>query len=354
VFIGAVVILLVIAAWALIRVQRTVTATFPGENGLIAFSGADQPGMWDIWALDPASGVATNLTRTADATESFPAWSPDGSKLLFTRGPNDHLWVMDADGSNQQRVALPLDVEIHGPEWMADGCGISFLADAPSHPASLHLFDLRTSQMQPVVGGLTEPWHSWAPTGDQVAVVRESGSLWVADHSGENLTRLGDYERAREPSWSPDGESIVFSTIQVDGPYAWGIYSIGVTGEDATELLLGAHLSPVWSPDGSTIAFITLVGEQQELRLMNPDGSSVTTLTSFVSGMENLDWQPTPTREVSPPCAIPEPTTAPVDLPPTGGSAAPGVAEPRTATAFILGGLLWMTGAIILLRRFTT
>jgi Tol biopolymer transport system component len=46
-----------------------------------------------------------------------PAWSPDGSKIVFLSNRTAdgeagawHLWVMDADGSNQQQ--LPIDVAI--------------------------------------------------------------------------------------------------------------------------------------------------------------------------------------------------------------------------------------------------
>lgn len=39
----------------------------------------------DLWAIPVSGGGATNLTRTADVTESSPVWSPDGRVLAYGR-----------------------------------------------------------------------------------------------------------------------------------------------------------------------------------------------------------------------------------------------------------------------------
>ncbi|UCF10425.1 MAG: PD40 domain-containing protein [Candidatus Bipolaricaulota bacterium] len=90
------------------------------------------------------AGLATALGLPPDAGVSRPAWSPDGSKIAFSReriaGGIIDLWIMNADGSG----ALVLEEYIEAllattfadtittaadefaPYWLEDGSGIAF------------------------------------------------------------------------------------------------------------------------------------------------------------------------------------------------------------------------------------
>jgi hypothetical protein len=56
-------------------------ATFPGENGRIAFE-SNATGNWEIYSVNPDGTGQTQLT-TNPAEERDPAWSPDGRKIAF-------------------------------------------------------------------------------------------------------------------------------------------------------------------------------------------------------------------------------------------------------------------------------
>ena len=85
---------------------------------MIAFRSA-APGTTDtnIYVIDADGSNKTALT-THPSADLFHAWSPDGSKIVFTteRDGNLELYVMDADGSNPTR--LTEDAAKDGtPDW---------------------------------------------------------------------------------------------------------------------------------------------------------------------------------------------------------------------------------------------
>lgn len=87
------------------------------------------------------------------------------------------------------------------------------------------------------------------------------GSLWTVPTAGGKATRITDlFNDARQPVWSPDGQTIAFFAYR-DGGY--DLWSIRPDGSDQRKLTFGAFddRDPMWSPDGSKIAFASDRGE---------------------------------------------------------------------------------------------
>jgi TolB protein len=134
--------------------------------------------------------------------------------------------------------------------------------------------------------GAFEP--AWSPDGQRIAfgVYNYSDDdidLYVMDADGSNATVRGYGLHA--PSWAPDGQRIAVTGYD-------GIYVLDLTRDDTPPaLLVKDGGSPAWSPDGTKIAFV--VSSDSSLRIMNADGSAVTTLlgggTGFVSAPA---WSP--------------------------------------------------------------
>ena len=138
---------------------------------------------------------------------------------------------------------------------------------------------------------------SWSPDGTHLAYA-DGGQLYIIDTVGGHrtqLTHLPTGSDPTQPSWSPDGDLIVFkSHLNIDVIKADGS-GLAVLLTDPAE-----PWDPAWSPDGSRLAYVNdpagLSGFDFHLWLVNPDGSHRTEIFvsqgCCVTGWGGPAWSP--------------------------------------------------------------
>ena len=178
----------------------------------------------------------------AGISADFVVFSKDGRSVAYVSFPQGILWRANMDGSNPVQ-----------------------LTESPIYPKSL----------------------CWSPDGSQIAFVDHSPGakdaifLIATDASGKPQRILPrDNQAETDPSWSPDGKSIAFSTSPNVGASATA--DLQIFDLQTREAMPVPHsaglLVPRWSPDGRSLAAMTL--DTFGLKILNLSSQTWTSLNT--------------------------------------------------------------------------
>ena len=190
----------------------------------------------------------------------------------------------------------------NSPSWRSDCAEIAYVQNlgvSVMKRDGEHLRDLYRYEPGSSVASAAS-WTAWSPDGTRLAFAAENlGSddgywarhIWVIEADGSNMVQLTSGPQwDNSPSWSPDGNQIVFQRAFTDGGSQ--IVTIDVDGSNETPLTARStkESSPSWSPDGATIGYVT---GQGQLALMAPDGSNRREIVAnHAHARGGMSWSP--------------------------------------------------------------
>jgi dipeptidyl aminopeptidase/acylaminoacyl peptidase len=290
------------------------------------------------------------------STVSGPQLSPDGRQIVYTHGWVDKLndrrrsslHIMNADGSRPRRL-----LDGSSAVWSPDGDRIAYLADGEPDGNQIWVRYMDAEGAATQITRVIEAPSAieWSPDGEWIAFrmfvpesnrwnvegratqYRPRGASWAEAprvveklqyrRDRQGFTRDGAYQifvvravggtprqistgawDAGSPTWSPDGNTIYFSSgprIE-DAEYAYReseVYALDVASGEIRQLTSrrGPDGSPTPSPDGRLIAYTgyDFVGNtwmDSKLYVMNADGSNSRVLADIDRSPGNLRWAP--------------------------------------------------------------
>lgn len=208
----------------------------PNGKHIAFYSKYDGNKTWSIHTMNSDGSNRKRLTHEKNTWDSSPAWSLDGTKIVFAREYRDsedvwheEIWMMDADGNNKTRIK-PLS-----------GIAPSFLKDGRI------LF------------------HSKGPN-SQICIANGDGSniITITNNNAEDW----------QPRVSPNGKQIVFVSNR-DGSQEVFVMNIDGSNQKRLTFSEAAKWHPCWVSNGSKILFASETERFFDLYLMNKDGSQI-------------------------------------------------------------------------------
>jgi dipeptidyl aminopeptidase/acylaminoacyl peptidase len=214
-----------------------VPAWSPDGTRLVFQSDRSQQNDWDIYAVNWDGSGLTRLTSGPEADQE-PAWSPDGTRIAFVR--NGLLHLMNADGSGVTRLSNT--GEDSHPTWGADTGRIVFLSSR-SGTKAIYVMHTDGSGVVQLTSPLDhDEWPAWSPDGRMIAFQRGTDSSGVIHVINADGTGARQVTSGHRPAWSPDGRMLVYDVFamtiaNLDGS---GMRSFG-----------GGRGSPAWTRVGT-------------------------------------------------------------------------------------------------------
>ena len=284
---------LILASAALLATTVTPAfATYPGKNGRIAFIagpdvytmnpdgtnvkqltnlGPDNSAFWESWSPD-GKQIVFNEYRSPD-------YLPQ-------------LWLMNADGSNQHLLLADTGFADERPSFSPDGnsvvfnrcrfdveaCGLYQIGLAGGSPTAITNVNIGIQDVSPQYTSNGNLTFTGVGRGGVIC------AIYLHARDGDGLRQLTPAPLStRQPDWSPDGNLIAVSS-HCGNPQNEEIWIVDVKGNEIRQLtnngndyLAGPHdFHPSWSPQGDAIVFQRLAPDfsSSAIYIMKHDGTS--------------------------------------------------------------------------------
>ena len=202
----------------------------------------------NIWSTHgEQSDAATQISHGAGDGFNGIAWTPDNQILYTAQSPNDwDIWSMNPDGSERTRLTVNVGNNFY-PAVSSDNRYIVFSSNR---------------------GG--------------------NFNIWRMERDGSNPTRLTHGIFDDFPSFTADGQWVIYRTTDFDSRK---LLKVSVSGGEPIELLGKSSYPPAISPDGQFVAAFSTIGNLRGLAVIPSDGGEP---------IRTFDFLPSPTDSDNP------------------------------------------------------
>jgi hypothetical protein len=336
---------------AYIRDVAKPNRTAANPNQLLCYSSDPTCPIPRLWIVRSDGSGAHELLPGGQGSQTGVSWSPDGTRLIYSEAGK--LYLTDPSGSAPQVAdtgassgcAAPCNVD-GSPAFSSDGTKLVFTRDHNNGSSVIATMDLASGRVTELSS--TDPAGGrpgWSPDGKQIVFVRwgekDMGgpipptldAVFVVDADGQNLHQVSPATLAVNSAvWSPDGSRIVITTSPGKPQ---DIYTVRPDGTGLRRLTTdGISKEATWTSDGRILfdrgSGVAGKTSSPDFWIMDADGTNATQLvpgavTGAASG--DYDWERPALQPIGGPAIVPPPwnpsPATPVGPPPPTPSATP-------------------------------
>lgn len=279
------------------------------ESLEIAFA-STRTGISQIYVTDLLGSSFKQLTDLPEGA-CQPAWSPDGTRLVFTspcKNKSDSysdssLYIINADGSGLVHLPSSPGSDFE-PDWSPDGKKIAFTSMRTGH-MQIYVYDLEKDTLTRLTYtpfGTATRQPDWSPDGKQIVYSYRRSinayQIWLMTSTGKDqrqLVRSGINFSDNLPTWAPDGKIILFHERPTDKFAYPDLISISFE-PDARPVRLNLGILSVddvaYSPEGFWLAYESAGTHSSDIFYMTVTGANQTQLTDDESDDFDPAWRP--------------------------------------------------------------
>jgi len=220
------------------------------KDGTRLIYSAERNRQWGLYLLNFNTMVEKKVF-SSKGTNIAGDFTPDGRDVVFSSSKDEtpDLYILNLKTNSIKKLTSSYGIEV-SPSISPDGKHIAFVSDRGGSPQIYVMLRDGSDIKRITFEGSYNTSPYWSPKGDKIVFTGRRGTnqIFIINPDGTGLAQLTSHGNNEDPSFSPGGRYITFSSDR-DG--STGIYIMRANGESQRRITpknLKAS-GPRWSPN---------------------------------------------------------------------------------------------------------